>query len=306
MAHAKIKTESAIRNEQCRLNAEKKKKIREFERVEARQDIDVCVRELARQKQEKIDRENEAKAQNVENMAAVMSQFGKKERMEREEKAEDVRLMKLKMKMMDDEEKARKQAFNDRVAKYEKFSTKYQEKGAGKENREKELKMERIILRDAAAKEARDIKREVDDKEKVRTSALFLQVENKKMEDAKKKREDILREADFKLASATRQAGEAYTAGAWEREHEEKKKGMKYARELMKQRMEIQRRVTKVEMGTVERIMNKKFLLKLQSDPEIVKAIQKKMFEKKPMKESDKFKYGSSLPGFSIPGKEEV
>ena len=305
MEKGKIAREKSIRDEQCRLNALKKSKRREAEKASERHDVAVCQRELARQVQEKIDRENEGKAQNAENMAAVHSQFGKRERLEREEKESDVRLMKLKIQMMDDEERARKELFNARVSKYEKFSTKYQEAGAGKQKREAELKTERIILRDAAAKEARDIKREVDDINKVKSSAIFLQRENGKAIKLAKAKEKKEKDEDFAHSLNVRMAGEAYTAGAWERAQEEKQKGARYARELMKQKMEIDRRVTKVEMSEVERIMNKKLLLKLQEEPRIVQGIVKKMFEKKKMKESDKFKYGSSLPGFSIPGQDE-
>ena len=52
---------------------------------------------------------------------------------------------------------------------------------------------------------------------------------------------------------------------------------MKYARELMKQRMEINRRQTKIEMSDIERIMNRKFLTQLQEDKTIVRDIQNKM-----------------------------
>ena len=93
----------------------------------------------------------------------------------------------LQMKeMMLKQENDRKAAFEERVAKYEKYSTKWQESGAGASQREAELKMERKILREAAEKEARDIKREEDDKAKVKSMALFLQEENLKMAAAKK------------------------------------------------------------------------------------------------------------------------
>lgn len=74
---------------------------------------------------------------------------------EREQKEEDHRLM-LQMKaMMLKQEEDRKAAFEERVAKFEEYSTKWQESGAGKSQREAELKMERKILREAAEKEVR-------------------------------------------------------------------------------------------------------------------------------------------------------
>jgi hypothetical protein len=42
----------------------------------------------------------------------------------------------------------------------------------------------------------------------------------------------------------------------------------------MQQRYENARKVTKIEMGETERIMNKRMLLKLQSDPNIIRDIQ--------------------------------
>jgi len=303
MGHTKMLREKAIRNEQCRLNRLRKQKVIDAEKAAEREDVAVCQRELRRQEQEKIDKKNEQKSQNTENMAAVMQQFGKRERVEKEEKEEDIRMMQLKMQMMDDEEVARKAAFQARVGKYEKFSAKYQEAGAGAQIAAANLKIEKIILRDAAAKEAKDIKREVDDAMKVKTTAEFLQRENKKAENLKKEKDRKLAEEDFALSLKVRMAGESYTAGAWERQKEERKAGANYARELMLQRMEVERRVTKVEMGDTERIMNRRLLDKLGKDPKLIKAITTKMFAQKPMKESDKFKYGSSLPGFSIPGQ---
>jgi len=166
--------------------------------------------------------------------------------------------------MMLAEEQGRKDAFNQRVAKYDKYSSKWQESGAGAEQKAAMLKMERKILREAAAHDAAKDKRENDDIEKNRTMALFLQKENLKMHERKLAKEKSQAEGDFKYSSGIRKAGEAYAAGAWEREKEEKEKGLRYARELKLQKMEIDRRVTKVEMGTVERTMNRKLLMKLQ------------------------------------------
>mmetsp|Transcript_16535 Transcript_16535/g.34115 ORF Transcript_16535/g.34115 Transcript_16535/m.34115 type:complete len:489 (-) Transcript_16535:85-1551(-) len=305
MGHSKMKQEKAIRDEQCRLNAIKRKRIKDAEEKAAAHEIDVCKRELARQEQERIDRINEQKGRNVENMNAVKKQFGKREKEEREEKAEDHRLM-LQMKaMMLKQEQDRKKAFDKRVAKYEEFSTKWQESGAGKEQREAELKMERKILREAAAHEAAQIKREEDDKKKLRDSAIFLQAENLKMAARKKAEEKKYEAEDLIRSTAIRKAGEAYTAGTYERAQEEKMKGKKYALQLMQQRYENARKVTKIEMGATERIMNKKMLLKLQSDPNIIRDIQNKMFVRKKMKQSDLFKYSSNLPGFSKPGQDD-
>lgn len=235
--------------------------------------------------------------------------------------------------MMLAEEQGRKDAFNQRVAKYDKYSSKWQESGAGAEQKAAMLKMERKILREAAAHDAAKDKRENDDIEKNRTMALFLQKENLKMHERKLAKEKSQAEGDFKYSSGIRKAGEAYAAGAWEREKEEKEKGLRYARELKLQKMEIDRRVTKVEMGTVERTMNRKLLMKLQvsekarkreservlsttklhystqfvwrakKDPNIIKAIQKKMFDKRAMTQSEILKYSSNLPGFTRPGE---
>ncbi|GMH52898.1 hypothetical protein TrLO_g10239 [Triparma laevis f. longispina] len=306
MGHSKNRKEKKIRDEQCRLNAIKRQKIKDKEEKEARHEVAVCKRELKREEEEKIKRINDQKAQNVENGRAVASQFGKREKEEREQKAEDHRLMLQMKEMMLQQELDRKKAFNKRVEKYEEFSSKWQESGAGKEQREAELHWERKILREAQAKDAAVIKREEDDIKKVKTMALFLQTENLKMADAKKRKEEKFEAEDAIRNNTIRKAGEAYQAGGWERAQEERKKGMNYARELMKQRMEVNRRETKIEMGNVERIMNRKFLNKLQNDPQIIEDIQNKMFEKKKMKKSDMFKYSSNLPGFSKPGADNI
>ena len=303
MGHKKMIAEKAIRDQQCRLNALKKKKIRDKEDAEARQDILICQQELERQEQQRIGRINDQKARNVENMAAVMKQFGKKEKEEREQKAEDFRLMCQKRDMMLAEEKSRKDAFNERVAKYEKYSSKWQESGAGAAQREEELKMERKILREAAAHDAAKDKREVDDAKKQKDMAIFLQAENLKMAAKRRAEESAQAIIDKKYSSGIRKAGEAYAAGAWEREIEEREKGKKYARELKLQKMEIDRRVTKVEMGPVERTMNRKLLMRLQKDKNIIKDIQKKMFDKRQMTKSEILKYSSNLPGFTRPGE---
>mmetsp|Transcript_24071 Transcript_24071/g.45306 ORF Transcript_24071/g.45306 Transcript_24071/m.45306 type:complete len:492 (+) Transcript_24071:1-1476(+) len=306
MGHSKNKAEKKIRDEQCRLNAIKRAKIKDKEEREGRHAVEICKRELIREEEERLKRISDQKRQNVENGKAVASQFGKREKEEREQKAEDHRLM-LQMKaMMLKQEQDRKSAFNARVAKYEEFSSKWQEAGAGKEQREAELKWERKILREAHAKDAADIKREEDDIKKVKDMALFLQTENLKMAAAKERAEEKYEAEDAIRNNAIRKAGEAYQAGGWERAQEERKKGMKYARELMKQRMEVARRETKIEMGNVERIMNRKFLNKLQNDPQIIEDIQNKMFEKKKMKKSDILKYCSNLPGFSRPGADNI
>ena len=80
MGHGKMVQEKKIRDEQCRLNAVKRKKIKDFEEAAARHEVDICKRELRRQEEEKVKRIKDQRARNAENMKAVRSQFGKREK----------------------------------------------------------------------------------------------------------------------------------------------------------------------------------------------------------------------------------
>lgn len=72
--------EKKIRDEQCRLNNIKRKKIHDFEEAAARHEVDICKRELIRQEEERLQRIRNQRARNEENMKAVKSQFGKREK----------------------------------------------------------------------------------------------------------------------------------------------------------------------------------------------------------------------------------
>ena len=303
MEHNKMHKEKRIRDEQCRINKIQRDRKKKTEEDEATQAIAICQREMKRAEDNKITEKQINHSMNVKNMDAVMQQFGKREKAEKEEKAEDFKLMIQMKEMMLAQDIARKAAFQKRVEKYDEFSSKWQESGAGKQQREAELKIERKILAEAAEKEAKDDKREVDDKVYAKKMAMFLQTENQKMVDRKVAKDRKMEQDDFRHACTVRQAGEAYAAGHWERENEEKAVGRKYAVALAKQRDDNARRITKLEMGDVERALNRQKILKLQNDPSVIKDIQDKMFVKRKMKESDKFKYCSNLPGFSKPGE---
>jgi len=93
MGHTAMLKEKKIRDEQCRLNAVKKAKIKAKEDEMARHDILVCKQELERQENQRIERIKEQQGRNVENRQAVMSQFGKRQKDEAEEKATDYKLM---------------------------------------------------------------------------------------------------------------------------------------------------------------------------------------------------------------------
>ena len=92
MGHGKMVHERNIRDEQCRLNTIKRKKIKDAEERADLHAVEICKKELINQEDERLQRIRDQRARNEENMTAVKSQFGKRAKAEKEEKAEDHRV----------------------------------------------------------------------------------------------------------------------------------------------------------------------------------------------------------------------
>ena len=88
-----------------------------------------------------------------------------------EEAAEDQRLMEEYKRKLEQEEVDRANAFKRRLDKLEATGSKWAEEGAGKEQMEVEKRLEAMVLREAAKKDAADEERERRDKAALKYNA---------------------------------------------------------------------------------------------------------------------------------------
>lgn len=218
--------------------------------------------------------------------------FAKKENMEREklkqkqsedEAALDAKLMREYKAKLDREDEKRIEQFNARLARYEAISLQREESGFNKKEREKILKVERKVLREALAKEKSDAERERCDKEmliekqrRINEDNQMLAKQKLSMERQKKKTEEaysVQFRKDIELILAE------------EREKQTRKKEMdKNHCEKLKEQIKLQEKAKEEcldcpHMTGIEKSMNREIMRRIENDPIMQEKITKRMVE---------------------------
>jgi hypothetical protein len=298
--HEKNLQMKKIRQEQIDEKQARIAKEKADRRAKEERDIAQCKKELRREQEDAQRRKNEAMAAmekiKIENIKreAILAQ-------RRQDAAdEEKRLAAEYIRRADEEQARRDKVLEDRMKRYEDIGQQWADSGAGKKQREATIALEKKILREAAAKEQKDLDRENYDREMLRKNKQMMMATNKSMADAKAKKEKDQADKDFIYASRYRSQGESYGAEQAIEKEKEKLKARAHC-ELLKKQMEEQRLQQKrVDMSEVEMSLNKEQMDKILYDPETGQKIMTKLNEKHVMKQSVAFKYKSNVPGLSM------
>merc|ERR1719502_1356158 len=275
--HDKLQEEKAIRLAQI-ADRENLKKLEIQERLEReKKEIEAVKRELKRQEELQLDKKKEERLRLLE-----QEEENKKERLRRskraaEEAEEDVRLMMAHKEKLEREELARATAFKERMDKIYQQGQKWANEGAGKKKADDERKLELIILKEAAKKEAADAERERRDKEARRLNSIKMQEENKKIMEERRQLEDLERLEEKKFAQQYRKEGEDYTRAEKERRRAIKEKQARQSKILLDQMEEAEKFRRAAIMSDAEKKINHGVLSRLQNDNQMLAKIQEKL-----------------------------
>lgn len=248
------------------------------ERLEReKKEIEAVKRELKRQQDIVLEKKKEERLRLLE-----QEEENKKERVRRRERAsqeaaEDVRLMLAHKKRLEEEDEKRANAFKERLDKIYKQGEKWASEGAGKKKADDERKLELLILKEAAKKEAADMERERRDKEARRTNSLKMQEDNKKLMEERARLEELERLEERKFAQQFRKEGEDYTRAEAERRRAIKEKQQRQSRILLEQMEEAEKFRQAAIMSEAEKKINHGVLSKLQGDKAMLAKIQEKL-----------------------------
>mmetsp|Transcript_22264 Transcript_22264/g.46258 ORF Transcript_22264/g.46258 Transcript_22264/m.46258 type:complete len:521 (+) Transcript_22264:57-1619(+) len=297
--HEKNMQMRKIRQEQ--MDEKRARKMKEFKdnRAKELKDIEICKRELEKEKADA----HEAKIVERKRLEKIkIANLEREKILEARRKAdveEDMRLAAEYIAKVDREQAARDKALEDRMSRYEEIGQQWADSGAGKRQREAELALERKILREAAAKEAADLERERRDLENLRLNGKMIKDTNLKMAADKARREKEQHDKDSIYATRFRREGEAFGAEEAARKAQEREKARKHC-ELLKLQIEEQKLLQKrVDMSETEMSLNRAQMDLILKDPVTGAKIMKKLSEKHTMKQSVAFKYKSNVPGLS-------
>merc|ERR1719502_1091078 len=275
--HDKLQEEKAIRLAQI-ADRQNNKKLEVQERLEReKKEIEAVKRELKRQEEIVLDKRKEERQRLLE-----QEEENKKERERRSKRAaaeaeEDVRLMMAHKEKLEREEQARAKAFKERMDKIYQQGQKWANEGAGKKKADDEKKLELMILKEAAKKEAADAERERRDKEARRLNSIKMQEENRKIMEERKQLEELERLEEKKFAQQYRKEGEDYTRAEKERRRAIKEKQAKQSQILLNQMEEAEKFRRAAIMSDAEKKINHGVLSRLQNDNQMLAKIQEKL-----------------------------
>jgi len=238
-------------------------------------ELEMCEKELAEEARAK----HNAILKERERMKRILHENERNEQRKKEalkmQAVEDIRLMHEYTAKLNREEQERAEAFNRRIERYKVLGELWENKGAGKAQREEELKLERKILADAAKKEHEDILREQREKMHRKNQLLHNIEENQKIIKEKERRQRLEKEEDDRYASNYRKEGEDYVRENVQRERQRQQMLLEQRRHLEVQIEEVRSR-PKDEMSSTERRLNAQLLKRLQQDHNTMKKVQDK------------------------------
>ena len=276
--HEKAKIQLRIQNEQIAEKQKRRAKELEQEReaeeqmlADARQKIVdeqnkmERIRAVAKENQEKVNREN----QENERLRAIQAQ---------KDADEDRRLQAEYAAKLDREDEERENAFKNRMEKMAAFSAKSAEEGAGFKARQKELEVERLLLKNQAEKEARD---KAAEEKKARDKKIRLQrmlAENEKILARKAREAESLRKIDADYANAALADVKKYKAEEQAKVDKVKAHYVKYRQvldEQMKSRTPAADPTSAAFLGR-EAELNGSLFQKAAHDPKVLKLLEPK------------------------------
>lgn len=297
--HEKNLQMKKVRQEQIDEKKARKVKMAQDDRAKELRDIEKCKRELKKE-QDQINAKKIEAMRAMEKIKLDNIENEKRLAIRKQEAAnEEKRLAAEYIKRADEEQARRDKALDDRMKRYEDIGQQWADSGAGKKQREATLALERKILREAAAKEKRDMDRENNDKEMLRKNKKMMMETNKSMQAIAEAKEKALAEHEAIYASRFRREGESFGAEEALRKEKDRAKAVKHCELLKLQIVQDKTLQKRVDMSSTELSLNKDQMDKILYDPIIGSKIMSKLNEKHVMKQSVAFKYKSNVPGLS-------
>jgi len=267
-----------VREEQIKEQKMKRKEEMEKARAMELEEISEVKRKLAEEEEKK----RQTKVQERENWERIkvetQAEMEKKQLQREREAALDAKLMSEMKAKLDREEAVKAKALAERMARSE-MMCKQMTKAGAFNLREERKKLDRKILKEAKAKEMREVELDRRKREMTQMKKKNIMETNKKMTEEKKRREREEEEAEAKeFASQCRREKEALLA---EEEAQRLKKAetqKECSNVLKKQIEELKRQQAMYDMTSVERSINKDLMSKLESDVSLQKQIVDKLF----------------------------
>jgi len=280
--HAVAVEERQVRAQQIKDTNSRRKAEFDKRRAEEMEEIRRCKDAIQFTRDEEARKRREEHERLKKILIENQIENAKRAEVAKEEAAEDVRLMEEYKAKLEREDLERKRAFEKRMERYEAYGRLWADKGAGKKQREEELRIERVILREAKKKEDADIERERRDKEYLRTTALSIAASNKNLMEEKRRRMKEEHDASMIYAMSFRGEGEQYVAAERARAAARREEAKKHAAFLKEQIEGDRQRRQAVEMSDAERSVNREVLRKVKEDPEMVSRIQARLTYERP------------------------
>lgn len=226
--------------------------------------------EMQRQRRiKKIEDQKKIKEFNDNNK--VLHEIAKKEEAE-----DDLRLQAAYSAKLQREEEERANAFKARMDKLEQYFIKSKEDGAGKKEREEELRTELLLLKNQAEKEARDAENERLKEEARQKRIRDALMENEKLIAEKRQIADKQRKEDASFGAKYRKDSEDYIIAEKRRAEQIRLKNKKFEEDLIKQ-MAIEKHDTDKGISYQERELNKSVLKKVTEDPKLIPYVQRQL-----------------------------
>jgi len=274
----KAQVQLAIQKEQMALKKERLASEKAKEYSDANRDIqrirkEVEDEEMAIQEQKRADLERNAKVKALNDKNLILKEEAKKKLQE-----EDTARMKEAMARQLKEEKDREAAFENRMKEMEKYGAKFAEEGAGKKQREMEIEMERIQIRDQMAKYAADEAREAEKERKRKEDIKHTLDYNQNIIDRRKREAEEQAEADRRYQNFLKSELDAWKQSEQNKIEERKKKNLDYRAMLDEHnRIRATKDVNLTGMGQIELEINGQMLRKVTQDSSLYDKIQNKL-----------------------------
>ncbi len=145
---------------------------------------------------------------------------------------EDLRLIREHVKRAEQEEARRLAVLEERTKRYEIIGDFWSNTGAGKKQREEELRAEKLILNQAARKDAAHAKREANEAEQRRAREIQVAKENALQQEQRKLAKSIQDEKDRHFAVAYVAEAEAYRINQELQKQKKQTEAKKYQEQL--------------------------------------------------------------------------
>lgn len=232
-----------------------------------------------REEQEKIARIRREKLESQERILKENMENERLRQLARQQDAElDQRQIQEYATKLDREAVERENAFKMRMEKSAHNGQKFATEGAGKAQRDAQLREEQLLIREQLRKEESDIAKELKKKEDQRVRTHMQLVENQRQLEKKQREEQEQNKNDSSYADRARSEAEAFQAAEKERQRLRLIKQNEYRAMLDAQVSEQKRRtVRNVGMAPVEKEINMPTLREAVDDPQMLSRVMHRM-----------------------------